>query len=135
MNPIYFTAIRIASVCAIALVLSFNTAGAAEDELARALREDQQLCSTPEGMMYEVKFLAAVSPKTIAAINSCTGSTKNYDFDMAFKVSSDGKITRIVYTPNQPVAACAAAKLKGASGPRPLRGPCTIFGHYSSKPK
>lgn len=84
--------------------------------------------------MYEVKFLAAVSPKTIAAINSCTGS-KNYDFDMAFKVSSDGKITRIAYTPNQPVAACAAAKLKGASGPRPLRGPCTIFGHYSSKPK
>ena len=132
MNPIYLTAIRIASVCAIA---SFNTAGATEDELARALREDQQLCSTPEGMMYEVKFLAAVSPKAIAAITSCSGSTKNYDFDMAFKVSPDGKITRVVYTPNQPVAACAAVKLKGASGPRPLRGPCTIFGHYSSKPK
>ena len=60
---------------------------------------------------------------------------QNYDFDMAFKVSSEGKITRIVYTPNQRVAACAAAKLKGASGPRPLHGPCTIFGHYSSKPK
>jgi hypothetical protein len=135
MNPIYFTAIRIAPVYAIALVLSFNTAGAAEDELARALREDQQLCSTPEGMMYEVKFLAAVTPKAIAAINSCGGSTKNYDFDMAFKVSSDGKITRVVYTPNQSVATCAAAKLKGASGPRPLHGPCTIFGHYSSKPK
>ena len=85
--------------------------------------------------MYEVKFLAAVSPKAIAAINSCTGSTKHYEFDMAFKVSSEGKITRIVYTRNQPVAACAAAKLKGVSGPRPLRGPCTIFGHYSSKPK
>ena len=85
-------------------------------------------------MMYEVKFLAAVSPKAIAAINSCTGSIKNYEFDMAFKVSSEGKITRIVYTQNQPVAACAAAKLKDVSGPRP-RGPCTIFGHYSSKPK
>ena len=135
MNPIYFTAIRIASVCAVALVLSFNTAGAAEDELAQALREDQQLCSTPEGVMYEAKFLAAVTPKAIAAINSCGGSTKKYDFDMAFKVSSDGKITRVVYTPNQPVAACAAGKLKGTSGPRPLHGPCTIFGHYSSKPK
>ena len=85
--------------------------------------------------MYEVKFLAAVTPKAMAAINSCGDSAKNYDFDMAFKVSSDGKITRIVYTPNQPVAACAAAKLKGASGPRPLRGPCTIYGHYSSKRK
>lgn len=85
--------------------------------------------------MYEAKFLAAVTPKAISAINSCTGSTKTYEFDMAFKVSSDGKITRIVCTSNQPVAACAAAKLKGVSGPRPLRGPCTIFGHYSSKPK
>ena len=85
--------------------------------------------------MYEAKFLAAVSPKAIAAINSCTGSTKHYEFDMAFKVSSEGKITRIVYTPNQAVAACAAAKLKGVLGPRPLRDPCTIFGHYSSKPK
>jgi hypothetical protein len=135
MNPIWFTAIRIASAWAVAFLFSCHTAGAAEDELARALREDQQLCSTPEGMMYEAKFLAAVSPKAIAAIDSCTGSTKNYEFDMAFKVSSEGKITRIVCTPNQPVAACAAAKLKGVSGPRPLRGPCTIFGHYSSKPK
>jgi hypothetical protein len=135
MNPIHFTAIRITSVFAVALMLPFNTAGAAEDELARARPEDQQLCSTPEGMMYEVKFLAAVTPKTITAINSCGGSTKNYDFDMAFRLSSDGKITRVVYTPNQPVAACAAAKLKGASDPKPLHGPCTIFGHYSSKRK
>lgn len=85
--------------------------------------------------MYEVKFLAAVTPKAIAAIDSCGGSKKRYDFDMAFKVSSDGKITRVVCTPNQPVAACAAAKLKGVSGPKPLHGPCTIFGHYSSKQK
>ena len=134
MNPIWFTAIRIASAWAVAFLFSCNTAGAVEDELARALREDQQLCSTPEGVMYEAKFLAAVSPKAIAAMDSCT-STKNYEFDMAFKVSSEGKITRIVCTPNQPVAACAAAKLKGVSGPRPPRGPCTIFGHYSSKPK
>jgi hypothetical protein len=135
MNPIWCAAIRIASACTVAFLFSSNTAGAAEDELARALREDQQLCSTPEGMMYEVKFLAAVTPKAIAAINACTGSTKNYEFDMAFKVSSEGKITRVVCTPNQPVAACAAAKLKGVSGPKPLRGPCTIFGHYSSKKK
>ena len=135
MKPVWFTAIRTASACAVAFLFSCSTAGAAEDELARALREDQQLCSTPEGVIYEAKFLAAVSPKAIAAIDSCTGSTKKYEFDMAFKVSSDGKITRIVCTPNQPVAACAAAKLKGVSGPRPLRGPCTIFGHYSNKPK
>jgi hypothetical protein len=131
INPIWFTAIRIASGCAVALLFSFNTARATEDELARALREDQQLCSTPEGVRYEAKFLAAVSPKTIAAIISCTGS--NYEFDMALRISSEGKITRIVCTPHQPVAECAAAKLKGLSGPRPLGGPCTIFGHYSSK--
>lgn len=124
-----------ASACTVALLFSCSTAGAAEDELARAFREDQQLCSTPEGVMYEVKFLASVTPKTIAAINSCTGSSKNYKFDMAFKVSSEGKITRIVYARNQPVAACAAAKLRGVSGPRPLHGPCTIYGHYSGKPK
>ena len=135
MNPICFAAIRIASACAVPLLFSISSTVAAEDELARALREDKQLCSTPEGMMYEVKFLAAVTPKAIAAINSCTGSTRNYDFDMAFKVSSEGKITRIVYAANQPIAECAAAKLKGVSGPRPLRGPCTIFGHYSSKAK
>ena len=134
MNSIYFTAIR-TSVCAVALVLSSDTAGAAGDELAQALREDQQLCSTPEGVMYETKFLAAVTPKVIAAINSCGGSTRKYDFDMAFKVSSEGKIMRVVYTPNQPVAACAAGKLRSVSGPKPLHGPCTIFGHYSSKPK
>ena len=85
--------------------------------------------------MYEMKFLAAVTPKAIAAIDSCTGSTKRYEFDMAFKVSSEGKIMRVVYTENQPVAECVAAKLKGVVGPRPLHGPCTMFGHYSSKRK
>jgi hypothetical protein len=135
MNPMCFSAIRIAFAGTVAFLFSCNMAGAADDELAQARREDQQLCSTPEGLMYEVKFLAAVSPKTIAAINSCTGSTNSYEFDLAFKISSEGKITRTVYTRNQPVAACAAAKLKGLSGPKPLRGPCTIVGHYSSKPK
>ena len=135
MNPTWFTPIRIASACAVAFLFSYNTAGAAEDELAQALREDQQLCSTLEGVTYEAKFLAAVSPKIGAALKSCPGSTKHYEFDMAFKVSSEGKITRIVYTPNQPVAACVAAKLKGVSGPRPLHGPCTIFAHHSNKPK
>lgn len=134
MKPIWFTARRTASACAVAFMFSCSTADAAEDELARALREDQQLCSTPEGMMYEVKFLAAVTPKAAAAINLCPGS-KSYEFDMAFKVSAEGKITRIVYTPNQPVAACAAEKLRGVSGPRPLHGPCTIYGRYSSKSK
>lgn len=85
--------------------------------------------------MYEAKFLAAVSPKTVAAIKSCTGARKSYEFDMAFKISSEGTITRTVYTRNQPVAACIAAKLKAVSGPKPPRGPCTILGHYSSKPK
>jgi hypothetical protein len=135
MNPIYFTAIRLASACAVAFLFSCNTANAADDELARALREDQQLCSTPEGIIYEAKFLAAVSPKISAALRSCPGSTENYEFDMAFKVSSEGKITRVVYTPNQSAALCVAAKLKDVSGPRPLRGPCTIFAHYSNKPK
>jgi hypothetical protein len=135
MNPMWFGAIRIVFACAVAFLFSFNMAGAADDELAQARREDQQLCSSLEGLMYEAKFLAAVSPKTVAAINSCTGSTKNYEFDMAFKVSSEGTIMRTVYTRNQPVAACIAAKLKGVSGPKPPRGPCTIFGHYSSKPK
>ncbi len=110
-------------------------AGAADDELAQARRENQQLCSSPEGLMYEAKFLAAATPKIVAALNSCNGATKTYEFDMAFKVSSDGTITRTVFTRNQPVAACIAAKLKGVSGPKPPRGPCTIFGRYSSKTK
>jgi hypothetical protein len=135
MNPTCFTAIRISFVGVFAFLFSCSMAGAADDELAQARREDQQLCSTPEGVMYEAKFLAAVSPKTVAAINSCGGSTKNYEFDLAFRVSAEGKITRAVYTQNQPVAACAAAKLKGVLGPKPPNGPCTIFGHYSIKPK
>ena len=129
-----FKRIRIPLACALVFLCSCNMAGAAEDELAQARREDQQLCSTPEGLRYEIKFLAAVTPKVIAAVSSCAGSTKNYDFDMAFKISSDGRITRTVYTRNQPVAACVGAKLNGVSGPRPLRGPCTVFGHYSGKP-
>src|SRR6476620_11686790 len=92
MNPMLLTAIRIVSVGGAAFLFSCGVAGAAEDELAQARREDQQLCSSPEGLMYEVKFLAAVSRKTVAAMNACTGSTKTYDFDMAFKVSSEGTI-------------------------------------------
>jgi len=131
----WFSASRIVCLGAVAFLFYCNVAGASDDELAQARREDQQLCSSPEGLMYEVKFLVAVSPKTIAAINSCTGSAKTYEFDMAFKVSSEGTITRTVYTRNQPVAACVAAKLNGVSGPKPPRGPCTIFGVYSSKRK
>jgi hypothetical protein len=134
-NGIWFTAVRIAVACAVAFLSCSYTAAATQDDLAQARREDHKLCSTPEGMMYEVKFLAAVTPKAIAAVDSCTASTKKYDFDMAFKVSSEGKITHVVYTQNQPVATCVAAKLQGVVGPKPLRGPCTIFGHYSSKPK
>jgi hypothetical protein len=85
--------------------------------------------------MYEMKFLKAATPKIFAAIDSCARSTKNYEFDMAFKISADGRITQTVYTPDQSVAACVGAKLKGVSGPKPLRGPCTVFGHYSSKRK
>ena len=135
MNPMWFHVIRTVCASAVAFLFSCNVAGAADDELAQARRENQQLCSSPEGLMYEARFLAAVSPKIIATINSCIASTKTYEFDMAFKVSSEGTITRTVYTRNQPVAACIAAKLKGVSGPKPPRGPCTLFGHYSSKPK
>lgn len=134
-NLISLNAIRIASVWATACLFSCNTAGAAEDELAQALREDKQLCSTPEGIKYEAKFLGVVTPKEMAAIKSCTNTTKSFEFDMAFKVSAEGKITRIVCTPNQPIAACVASKLKGVSGPRPLHGPCTIYAHYIHKPK
>lgn len=132
---IWFPIIRIASACAVAFLSSRSTADAAEDELAQALREDKQLCSTPEGLNYETRFLAVVTPKAIAAIKSCTDSKKNIEFDMAFKVSAEGKITRLVWTPNQPIATCVAAKLKGVSGPKPLHGPCTIYGHYTNKPK
>lgn len=135
MNPIFLIPIRVAAVCMIAAPLFCKTARAAEDELAQALGEDKKLCSTPEGLMYEVKFLAAIAPKIGAALNSCGVSTKTYNFDMAFVISSEGKIKSTVYTRNQPVATCAASKLQGMSGPQPPRGPCTIFVHYSSKPK
>jgi hypothetical protein len=135
MNPMWFSLIRAVCAGAIAYLFSSNVAGAADDELAQARRENQQLCSSPQGVMYEAKFLAAITPNIIAALNSCSGSTKTYEFDMAFKVSSEGTITRTVYTRNQPVAACLAGKLKGVSGPKSPRGPCTLFGHYSGKPK
>ena len=135
MNLMSFTVIRTVCLGAAAFLFSCVVADAADDELAQARRENQQLCSSPEGVMYEAKFLAAVSPKLVAAMNSCTGSAKTYEFDMAFKVSSEGTISRTVHTRNQPVAACIAAKLKGMSGPKPPRGPSTIFGHYSSKPQ
>src|SRR4051812_42364388 len=106
MKPMTFAAIRKLFLGAAAFLFCCNITGAVADELAQARREDQQLCSSPEGVMYEAKFLAAVTPKTIAAMNSCTSSTKTYDFDMAFKVSSEGAITRTVYTRDQPVAAC-----------------------------
>ena len=134
MNPICLTAIRIVSACIVSTLLSCEMAGAAVDELARAIREDKQLCSTPDGLMYEVKFLAAISPALFGALDACAGS-KTYNFEMAFIISSDGRIKRTVYTRNQPIAACVAAKLNGVSGPRPPRDPCTIVGHYSSKPK
>ena len=135
VNTMSFSVIRTVCAGAVVFLLSCTVARAADDELAQARRENQQLCSSPEGVMYEAKFLAAVSPKLVAAMNSCTGSAKAYEFDMAFKVSSEGTILRTVHTRNQPVAACIAAKLKGASGPKPPRGPCTLFGHYSSKPQ
>lgn len=80
------------------------------------MREDKQLCSTPDGMMYEVKFLAAISPKLQAVLRSCGDSTKSYDFDMAFRISSEGKIKETVYTRNQPIAACLGRKTPGHVG-------------------
>lgn len=50
MNSKGPVALRIVAACVVAFLFFCNPAGAAEDELARARREDQQLCSTPEGL-------------------------------------------------------------------------------------
>jgi hypothetical protein len=103
------------------------------DELARAVREDIQLCSTPSGLEYELKFFRAITPTLVPALRAC-GTAKTFKFEMAFIVSDDGHIRRVLYTANQPVAACLAAKLEGKSVPRPPRDSWPVAGGYTGKP-
>jgi hypothetical protein len=131
-----FPPVRIGALGAIAttlLLFLFDIARGADDELARAFREDKQNCSTLAGLEYQMKFLSAIGPTLFPALQTCAAG-KKYDFDLAFIVSADGHIRRVVHATGQPVAECLAIKLKGKSVPRPPRDAWSVAGHYGGKP-
>lgn len=128
--------VRIGPLGALAITLLLilrGIAGGADDELARAFREDQRLCSTPAGIEYQMKFLSAIGPTLFPALKTCAAE-KKYEFDLAFIVSADGHIRRVLHASGQPIAECVAAKLKGKAVPHPPHDAWAVAGHYTGKP-
>jgi len=122
--------------CVIVVVSLFSQIARAADtgDLAAAWKDADKLSKTPIGNKYELEFFPAIAQTLADAVRNCGGSDKKpYKFDMVLFVSADGHIIRSLYPPNQPIAACIAAKLKGKKGPRPPRDSWPVGARFDNK--
>ena len=90
--------------------------------LSAAVTYAQGLGSSREGSAYKSRFLRAIGPTFRDAMQACTAEAKPpFTFEMVFVVAADGRVTDVLHTPKQPVAACVARRLRGFQLPAPPR--------------
>jgi len=75
---------------------------------------------TREGRRYQDQFfLNAIDPALRAAMNSCPKSTPNtidgHPGEIVFVVAADGRVKKLLYSADVPLAECVAAKLRAVS--------------------
>ncbi len=108
------------AVCAAVSACALTTQAATSSELDALNKETKRNNDTLEGQRYQKKFLDAIDPAVSAAMEACT--TKNMPNtkdgqpgEITFIVAADGRVKRVLYSENIPLAVCVASKLRSVS--------------------
>jgi len=94
---------------------------------AAAEKEAERLQGTEDGYAYMVKFLDAIAPAVGRAMHACQPKTPKQERDIhvaiVFIVGADGRMERILHSPNSPSAICFMKNFRlPAPLPRPPHG-------------
>lgn len=105
-------------------VLPLSIAASNSTEFEKLSKQATRNAETSEGYHYQNKtFLDAIDPALRAALDACTKSPDTVDGhpgEILFVVASDGRVMKMMFSPDVPLAKCVAAKLRSVSKlPRP----------------
>ncbi len=103
--------------CTVASSLPIHSATSGEFETLS--KQATRNAETNEGYRYQNKiFLDAIDPALREAMNGCTKSPNTVDGhpgEIVFVVAGDGRVKKLVFSPDIPLAECVAAKLRSVS--------------------
>jgi len=106
-------------VSASVIVSALTNWAANSSEFEALSKEATRNANTPEGQRYRDPFLNTIDPALRAAMNSCTKTSPNtidgHPGEIVFVVAADGRVKKVVFSPDVPLAKCVAAKLRAVS--------------------
>jgi uncharacterized protein YegJ (DUF2314 family) len=120
MTPAY-PIIRAAFLCLVFVVVQLAILNADSGEFDALMRQVTENNRTKKGYRYQEQFLNAIEPALVRALDSCSGKPDTKEpASIIFIVRADGRVTRILHSPNIPFGDCVASKLSRVSTlPRP----------------
>ena len=121
-NLLHRTSCNWPSVSALLAVCVVATNASPANEFNAASKEATRNYGTKIGQRYRDAFMKIVEPKLGAAMKGCTrGSPDTKEpAEIIFIVAADGRVKRVLSSPNIPFGECVASKLRTISAlPRP----------------
>ena len=91
-------------------------------EVDALLTQSRNKRNTKQARQYEDQFLKAIDPTLLAAMRTCTSKTPDTvePGAIAFVIGADGRVKRLVWSANIPMAQCVGEKLRSITTlPRP----------------
>lgn len=91
-------------------------------EVDALLTQSRNKRNTKQARQYEDQFLKAIDPTLLAAMKTCTSKTPDTvePGAIAFVIGADGRVKRLVWSANIPMARCVGEKLRSITTlPRP----------------
>jgi hypothetical protein len=111
--------VRALAVTECAIIFSLPIRAATSSEFEMLSKEATRNAETKEGYRYQNKiFLDAIDPALREAINACTKSPNTVDGhpgEIIFVLAADGRVKKLTFSPDVPLAQCIAARLRTVS--------------------
>jgi hypothetical protein len=87
---------------------------APSNELEALLMNSRAKRETKRGQQYQDQFLNAIKPTFLAAMKTCTNKTPDtiQPGSIAFVIGADGRVKRMLWSADIPLAECVGAKLR-----------------------
>jgi len=91
-------------------------------EVEALLKQSAEKRTSKDARHYEDQFLKAIEPVLLPAMTACTKKTPDTTTPgaIAFVIGADGRVKRLLWSANVPMAECVAQKLRSITTlPRP----------------
>lgn len=101
---------------------AISVGAAPAKEVDALLTQSRNKRNTKQARQYEDQFLKAIDPMLLAAMKTCTSKTPDTvePGAIAFVIGADGRVKRLVWSANIPMAQCVGEKLRSITTlPRP----------------